>query len=165
MSSNMMEEVMEQKKPDDRGSKAKPDTQNVPLGIGAGVGVAIVGTGLWIVIAQKYQITWMSVVIAFGIASAMKYAGKFKVMWPGIISAFLSIIAAVIGNLATAIVIVSKRGSTPGEIIAQLDIATAISFLKAIGGPMGIIFYLVVLYVGFWFAFKHEPKKPVELPD
>ena len=148
------------------GTAAQNKVSGNPLiGIVAGFGAMLGGSALWIAVAQKYQITWMSIVVAFGIASAVKYAGKVTLWWPGVVSALFALIAAIVGNLATAVFIVSKRGKTPGEIISGMDIGTAITFLKALSGPMGILMYLITLYVGFWFAFKHEPKKPVELPD
>lgn len=148
------------------GSPSQNKVSGNPLiGIAAGFGAMIGGIALWIAVAQKYQITWMSIVVAFGIASAVKYAGRVTLWWPGVVSALFALFAAIAGNLATAVFIVSKRGKTPGEIISGMDIGTAITFLKALSGPMGVLMYLITLYVGFWFAFKHEPKKPVGLPD
>ncbi|MBN1761250.1 MAG: hypothetical protein JW863_23195 [Chitinispirillaceae bacterium] len=138
---------------------------NPLIGIAAGFGGMLAGTALWIAIAQKYQVSWMSIVVAFGIASAARYAGKLTIWWPGIICGVFSLLSALIGNLATAIFIVSKRGKTPGEILSALDLGTAVTFLKALSGPMGVIFYLLAIYVGFWFSYKHLPKTPGELPD
>lgn len=146
-------------------SKVASAQQKVSIGILAGIGAMLAGTILWVLIAQKYKVSWMSIVVAFGIASATKYAGKVTVWWPGVINAVLALVAAVIGNLATAIYIVSKRGKTPGEILAGMDIGTAITFLKALSGPIGIVFYALAIYVGFWFSFTHIPKIPGELPD
>ena len=146
-------------------SKVASSRQNLPTGILAGVGAMLAGTVLWILVAQKYQVSWMSIVVAFGIASATKYAGKVTVWWPGAINAILALIAAIIGNLATAVYIVSKRGKTPGEIMAGMDVGTAVTFLKALSGPVGIVFYALAIYVGFWFSFTHIPKTPGELPD
>ena len=146
-------------------SKSAPTQQNLTIGVLAGVGAMLAGTLLWILIARKYQVSWMSIVVAFGIASATKYAGKVTVWWPGAINGLLALVAALIGNLATAIYIVSKRGKTPGEILAGMDVGTAITFLKALSGPMGIVFYALAIYVGFWFSFTRIPKTPGELPD
>jgi hypothetical protein len=133
---------------------------NLPLGFAAGVGAMIVGTLLWIVVARKFQAPWLSFTIAFGIASAVKYVGKSKDMRVGFVSAFLSLICAIIGNLMTAVFIfISKKGGTPGEVIAQLDFGMAMAFLKAVGGSFGILFYGATLYVGFWFSFTHVPKR------
>lgn len=134
-------------------------SSNPFIGIIAGIGATVAGTALWIFIARKYQLTWMPAVLAFGIASAIKYAGKAKKYWYGIIGAILSLITAVIGNLATAVFIVSKRGKSPIEIISELDIATSFTFLKALNGSIGLFFYAATIYIGFWFSFQHTPKK------
>ena len=138
---------------------------NPLVGIAAGFGAMLAGTAIWIAVAQKYQVSWMALVVAFGIASAARYSGKLTIWWPGIICGVFSLIAALVGNLATAIFIVAKRGKTPGEILAGMDIGTAVTFLKALSGPMGVVFYLLAIYVGFWFSYKHLPKMPGELPE
>lgn len=134
--------------------------QNLPLGFAAGIGTMIIGIALWSVVAQKFQVTWMSLVVAFGIASAMKYLGKPKDMWVGIVSAFLSLIAAISGNLATIIFMAAKNyKKTPMEILANLDPGTAVMYLSKYTGFLGIIFYAMTAYVGFWFSFTHVPKR------
>jgi hypothetical protein len=164
MSNKAHEEIVDISAPAKKGDLTKESKKQQPLlGITAGILAAAIGATLWILIAQKYQLTWMSAAVAFGIASAIRYAGKAKDFRFGIVGAFLSIIVALIGNLATAIFIVSKRGKTPSELLSQLDVSTAITFLKALSGPMGIVFYIAVIYIGFWFSFKHASKKPVEI--
>ena len=144
---------------DQKSKTSASSGQNLPLGFAAAVGAMIVGTVLWILIVQKFQATWMSFVVAFGIGSALKYIGKAKEMWVGVVSAFLTLIAALAGNLATAIfIVVTKKGGTPGAVLAGLDFGTAVIYLKALAGPMGIIFYAVAIYIGFWFSFTHVPK-------
>lgn len=161
----MSDDLFEERNaPGPAAEKSTAAAQRPLLGVAAGVGAMVAGTAFWIFAAQKFQLTWMSAAVAFGIASAIKYAGRSKDLWYGIVGALLAFIAAIAGNLATAIFIVSKRGRTPAEILSQLDVGTAITFLKALGGPMGIVFYAGALYIGFWFSFKHVAKKqPIDL--
>jgi len=155
----MSDDVFEERSANKPASVKSAEAAQRPLiGVAAGVGAMLAGTALWILAAQKFQLTWMSAAVAFGIASAIKYAGRSKDFWYGIVGALLALIATIAGNLATAIFIVSKRGRTPAEILAQLDVDTAITFLKALGGPMSIVFYGGALYIGFWFSFKHVVK-------
>ena len=82
-------------------SQSPKKEQNALFGIGAGILAAVAGTALWILIAQKYKMPMLSIAIAFGIASAIRYAGKTNDMWYGIIGAALSLIVAIVGNIAT----------------------------------------------------------------
>ena len=140
-------------------------TQNPFLGIGAGVGAMIVGTALWVLIVQKFQMTWMSVAIAFGIASAIKYAGKAKDMWYGFVSAALSLLAAFIGNYATVVFLYARKyDKTPIEAFSTMGFGEAAIYMKYLAGFVGIILYIATIYVGFWFAYEH-PKKKSMVPD
>lgn len=141
-------------------SNAPSTSKSRPLfALGAGILAATAGCALWIFIAQKYQLLWMSAAVAFGIASAIRYAGNTNHFVYGIYGAFLSAVVALAGNLATAIFIVSKRGKTPAEILSELDVGTAVTFLNALlNPPMGPIFYAAAIFLGFWFSFKHPVK-------
>ncbi len=133
-----------------------PRPENALLGISAGAGMMVIGTVLWVLLSPKYQMPGMAIVIALGIACAIRYIGNTAKPWYGIVAAGLTLVASVIGNLATAIFLMSRIGKKPPlEILTQLDFGTAISLLKAIGNPL---FYLAALFVGYWFAFKHTKK-------
>ncbi|MBN1576017.1 MAG: hypothetical protein JW913_05660 [Chitinispirillaceae bacterium] len=147
--------------------KQKPQREQSPLlGCGAGILAVTAGTALWIVIAQKYKMPVMSLAIAFGIASAIRYAGKTKDVWYGFIGAGLSFIAAIAGNIATGIFIycVKYPSMTPKAILSNLNVENAITLIQPVGWPMVIICSLASVCIGFWFAFKHTPKRIMDLP-
>ncbi|MCX7725970.1 MAG: hypothetical protein N2053_03875 [Chitinispirillaceae bacterium] len=144
----------------DTTKKNKNPTPNPTIAILCGIGATIGCCLIWIFVAQKFKINGLSLLFALAIASAIKYGGKANKYWYGIIGATLSVITALIGNLATAIFIMSQRGKTPLEILKAMDISTAILFIKAINGYVGIIFYIGAIIIGFWFSFYH-PKKPI----
>lgn len=141
-------------------TKNKNQKPNPLVAILAGVGATLGCCLLWILIAQKFKINGLSLLFALVIASAIKYGGKANKYWYGIIGATLSVITALIGNLATAIFIASQRGKTPLELLKAMDFSTALLFIKAINGYVGIIFYVGAIIIGFWFSYYH-PKKPI----
>lgn len=136
-------------------------SRNPLFGIGAGFVAMIFGTLLWILVAQKYKMPMFSIVIAFGIAQAINFFGKAKEMWYGVIGALFSFIAAVAGNIATGIFIYCLKypSMTPKAILENINLENAITLLNPIGMPMVVFCVLGSMGVGFWFSFKHTPKK------
>jgi hypothetical protein len=133
-----------------------PAKQKPLPALGAGFGAMIVGTALWVAVAQKFQMPWLSVVLAYGIACAIRYSGNITDKRLGIAGALFSLITTLCGNLATTIIILSKVYSkSPLEIFGKLNMGQAI--LESFRGP-GIIFYIGALFIGFWFAYRHPPK-------
>lgn len=147
-------------------SNEQKNPQQAGLGIGAGIIATIAGTAILILIAQKYKMPMMSIVIAFGIASAIRYAGKANKAWYGIVGAVLSFIAAFAGFLATGINIycIKYPSMTPKAILANLNLENALTLIQPVGWPIVIICSIASLGIGFWFAFKHQANTPSELP-
>ncbi len=161
---------MSEKLQDNMGNANVPpdgsDGQKALFGIGAGFLAMAAGVTLWILLAKKYQLTWMSLAVAFGIASAIRYAGKTKDMWYGIVGAVFALIAAVTGNLATIVFMAAQNyNKSPGEIAVNLDAGTAFFYLSKYSGALGVVFYLATAAIGFWFAFGHAVKRPLDLPE
>lgn len=140
--------------------------QNPLLGCGAGILATIAGTALWIVISQKYKMPVMSLVVAFGIAGAIRYAGRAKDVWYGYLGAGLSLIAAITGNIATGICIycVKYPTITPKAILSNLNVENAITLLQPVGLPVVIICSLASICIGFWFSFQHTSHRSMEMP-
>jgi hypothetical protein len=131
------------------------------LGIGAGILVAAAGTALWIVLGRKYQISWMAAFIAFGAASAIKYVSKGTRFWYGIAGGLIALCAALTANLFTAMFLISQRYEKPvGEIIGQLDIGTAASYISALARPVDYLLYFATVVIGFWFSFTRKVTAP-----
>ena len=146
--------------------KVRRNSQQPGLGIGAGIVATIAGIAILILIAQKYKMPMMSIVVAFGIASAIRYAGKAQNVWYGMIGAVLSFIAATAGNIATGINIycVKYPSMTPKAIITNLNFENALTLIQPVGWPMVIICSLASIGIGFWYSFKHPVKATPNFP-
>lgn len=132
--------------------------QKPMMAIGAGVLASIVATSLWLLIAQKYQVSWMALAVGFGTAYSIQYAGKIIDQWYGYIAAFLTAIGIVVGTLSTAVNIYSTgKHIAKSEVIAKLDFSMAMSFFTAMMRPIDILLFLGSIFAAFWFSFKHIP--------
>lgn len=130
--------------------------QKPALAIGAAFLASIIISFLWILISQKYKVAWMSLALGFGTAYATQYAGKIVDSWYGFISSFLTLIGIIFATLFTAITIFSNGKKIPkSEVIAQLDISTAISFIMALMQPIDMLISLGAIFAAFWFSHKH----------
>ena len=132
------------------------------LGISAGILAFIVTTALWILMASKYQVSWMALAVGFGTAFSIQYAGKIIDQWYGFIAAFLTLVSIIIGTLNTAVNIFATGKQIPkSEVLAQLDFSMAMNFFTAMMRPIDVLLSLGALFAAFWFSFKHvEPPQP-----
>ena len=163
---NEQQEAIIDSKNSDKTKKTPQRKQNPLFGCGAGVLAMIAGTALWIVITQKYTMPVMSLVLAFGIAGAIRYAGRTEDMWYGFLGAILSFIAAMVGNIATGISIycIKYPTITPKAILSNLNVENAITLLQPVGLPMVIICSLISTCIGFWFSYKHTRNRSMNMP-
>lgn len=130
--------------------------QKPTMAIGAGILASIVTTALWLLIAQKYQVSWMALAIGFGTAYSIQYAGKIVDQWYGFVAAFLTLAGILFATIITAINIFSKVKHVPkSDIIAQLDFSMAVSFISALMRPIDVLLFLGSIFAAFWFSFKH----------
>lgn len=130
--------------------------QKPAYAIGAGILATVVTTALWILIAQKYQVSWMALGVGFGTAFAIQYAGKIVEQWYGFIGAFLTVLGIIAGTIVTAVNIFSKIKKVPKvEIWAQLDFSMALNFFTALIRPIDLLLFLGSIFAAFWFSFKH----------
>ncbi len=136
--------------------------QNPLLAISAGILAFIATTALWILMANKYQVSWMALAVGFGIAFSIQYAGKIIDQWYGFISAFLTVISIIVGTLYTAVnIFATGKQITKSEVLSQFDFSMAINFFTAIMRPIDVILSLGAIFAAFWFSFKHiEPPQP-----
>lgn len=132
------------------------------LAISAGVLAFVVTTVLWILMAQKYQASWMALAVSFGIAFSIQFGGKIIDRWYGLIAAFLTMIGIVVGTLYTAVNIFSTGKNIPkSEVLAQLDFPTVTNFFTAMMRPIDVLLSLGAIFAAFWFSSKHvEPPQP-----
>jgi hypothetical protein len=132
------------------------------LAISAGILAFIATTVLWILMASKYQVSWMALAVGFGTAFSIQYAGKIVDQWYGCIAAFLTLLAIIVGTLNTAVnIFATGKKIAKSEVLAQLDFSMAMSFFTAIMRPIDVLLSLGAIFAAFWFSFKHiEPPQP-----
>jgi hypothetical protein len=146
---NQDESIFEVRRPAEKKGSGNP-----PLGIAAGVGVSIVACVIWILLSHMTKLTGIGIVIAFGIASAIKYVGRPSEMWYGIAGASLSLLVALIGNLSTAVFLYTQHyHKTAVEILSQGHFTYAFRLLYAISGPLDYLMYIAMIVIGYHFAF------------
>jgi hypothetical protein len=140
------------------------ENQNLIAGILVGAAAALVGAVIWAVITAltQYQIGWMAIGVGFLVAAGVRVAGKGIDKIFGIVSALLSLIGCVVGNLLTAIYVIAKTQGVPVlDALAALDLRLVVEIMVAMFNPMDILFYVLAMYVGYRYA--RRPVTPADL--
>jgi hypothetical protein len=133
------------------------EQQNLVAGILVGTAAALVGAVIWAVITAltQYQIGWMAIGVGFLVAAGVRVAGKGIDKIFGIVSALLSLIGCVVGNLLTAIYVIAKMQGVPAlDVLAALDLRLVVEIMVAMFNPMDILFYVLAMYVGYRYALR-----------
>ena len=128
------------------------DSQNLSMGITAGLATAIVGGILWAVISYytRYQSGFMAIGVGFLVGLSIRHFGKGKDLSFSIAGAFLSLIGCLLGNIFTICTYISvDEGIGIFEVLADLDYATIPDILMATFEPMDALFYGLAIYQGF----------------
>lgn len=140
------------------------EQQNLVAGTLLGAAAALLGAAIWAVITAltEYQIGWMAVGIGFLVAYAVRVAGKGIDKIFGIVSAALSLVGCIIGNLLTTIYFIAKTEDMSFfDALAALDLSLVVEIMIATFQPMDILFYAFAMYVGYRYAFR--PVTPADL--
>jgi hypothetical protein len=140
------------------------EQQNLVAGALVGAAAALVGAVIWAVITAltDHRIGWMAIGVGFLVAYAVRAAGKGIDKIFGIVSALLSLIGCVVGNLLTAIHVIAKtQGVSELDVIAALDFDFIVEIMVAMFNPMDILFYVLAMYVGYRYALR--PVTPADL--
>jgi hypothetical protein len=134
---------------------AAPAASNLPLGVAAGFGAAIVGAAIWAVItaASGYQIGWMAIGVGFLVGFAIRLAGKGTEPTFGVAGAVLALLGCALGNLLTFAWIASQQIGEPFFSVLTNDLGGVIEFMTANFAAMDLLFYALAAYCGFRYAF------------
>jgi hypothetical protein len=130
-------------------------TENMMLGVIAGLVGMAVGTAIWvgITVATEYQIGYMAVGVGFLVGIAMRFAGRGQSQAFALVGAALSLVGCALGNLFTGCVIVAREFETTfGDVVANLDFEMISSIMQAMFSPMDILFYAL----GAWAGWKYS---------
>lgn len=132
--------------------------QNPVKGIAGGTGAAVVGIIVWTEIMQLtgYKLDWMALVMGFLIGYAIRFFGKAVEPSPfGYAAGILAFLSSITGNILTACIIFSHiKKVSLFSLLAQLNPASALYFLRAVIGPFDVIFCLGAIFLAYYLSFK-----------
>lgn len=135
---------------------AAPAASNLPLGVVAGLGAAIVGAAIWAAItaATDYQIGFMAIGVGFLAGFAVRLVGKGAEPIFGIAGAVLALLGCALGNLLTVTWFYAQEQGVPFfPVLTSFDFALMIELMKLWFMPMDLLFYAIAAYCGFRYAF------------
>lgn len=131
--------------------------QNLAMGVFAGFIAAIAGAAAWGVVTAYTgnQIGWMAIGVGFLVGFAVRVAGKGIDPSFGVVSAVLSMLGCVLGNLwTTTYFIAAKQGVPFLKAVSQLDPDIAVNIMVSTFNYMDVVFYGLALYFGYKYGFR-----------
>jgi hypothetical protein len=133
---------------------------NLPLGVAAGCGGMFLGAVVWafITVVVDYQIGWMAIGLGALVGVSIKFFGKGQDILFGIVSALLSVMGIICGNLLSLSYFLSKNpnfidASIPGIFLSVIfQPSYAMSLLGSMFRPIDLIFYALAVSAGYRIA-------------
>lgn len=141
------------------------DDQNLPAGIAAGVGAAVVSAGVWALITtvSGYQIGFMAIGVGYLVGYAVGKAGKGIDNHFGIVGATLALAGCLLGNLLVACSVVSKEFGIPlMSVITSLNLEKVGILMTATFSPIDLLFYGLAVHGGWRMSFRRIRKEEIE---
>ena len=138
--------------------EAMRSEQSLAMGIFAGFFAAIAGAATWGLVTAYtgYQIGYMAIGVGFLVGFAVRVAGKGIDPSFGVVSAVLSLLGCVLGNLWTMTYFLAANQGVPFlKAVAQLNPDIAVNIMVSTFNYMDILYYGLALYFGFKYGFKH----------
>ena len=131
--------------------------QNLPLAIGVGVLVGLIGAGLWaaITVATGYQIGCMAIAIGAGVGISMRIFGKGMDQIFGISGGIIAILSCLVGNFFSIVASIANfEGLGYLETFNLIDTSQIIPMMSETFSGMDLFFYAIAGYEGYKFAFR-----------
>lgn len=131
--------------------------QQLPLGLLAGLGAAVIGAVLWaaITVITEFQIGYMAVAIGFMVGYAIRYAGKGMDRIFGISGAALSLFGCLLGNFLSIIGFAANQyGLGYIETLGMVDLDKIPGLMLETFNPIDFLFYGIAIYEGYRFSFR-----------
>lgn len=139
-------------------SSKKGVNPNCLLSIGAGLLASAAATILWILLSHTSKLTGIGLIVAFGVASAIKFSGKPSSVGYGIFGAGMSLLVSLAGNLSTAVFLYGQRYHRSAlAILSQSHFTYAFNLLCAISDPLDYLMYIGIIVIGYRFSFRKVP--------
>jgi hypothetical protein len=130
-------------------------TQNLPMGLVAGLAAAAVGAAVWalVTVLTEFQIGWMAVGVGFLVGWAVRLAGKGSTPVFGVVGAALALGGCLAGNLLTICIVGARQlNLSVTEMIARLTPALTRDLMWETSGPIDLLFYALALYAGYRYS-------------
>jgi hypothetical protein len=134
--------------------------ENFPLAIAVGLGVAIVGAGIWtaVTVITQLELGIMAVAVGYAVGRAIKAVGHGRSEKFGILGAACSLLACVIGNLLSALIFFSQQTHVPVmTVLSGSSPESLFSLMKNFTQVLDFLFYGIAIYEGFRFSFDRQP--------
>ena len=151
-------EEVTQRLPTDLVEKLRVE-QNLPLGVGAGLAVGLIGAVLWgaITVATEFQIGYMAVAIGAGVGYAIRIFGKGIDEIFGYCGAVIALVSCLLGNFLSIIGFVANaEGLTYLETLAMVDYSLIPEIMMATFNIIDLLFYGIALYEGYKCSFRRH---------
>ncbi len=131
--------------------------QNLPLGIAAGLGAAILGSLLWtgITVFTHSEFGLVAIAIGAGVGYAMRFAGKGVTKVFGVIGAVLSLLSCVAGEFFSAVELAAtNEGIGFSEMLSKIDPGAAFQAIVTGSSIMTYIIWAIAVYEGYKLSFR-----------
>lgn len=131
--------------------------QNLPVAIGVGVLVGLIGAGLWaaITVATGYQIGYMAIAIGAGVGISMRMFGKGMDQIFGISGGIIAILSCLVGNFFSIVGSIANYESLGYlETFNLIDSSQIIPLMSETFSGIDLFFYAIAGYEGYKFAFR-----------
>ena len=133
--------------------------QNLPVGVVAGLGAALVGAVAWaaITFAMEYQIGYMAIAVGFLVGFAVRLGkGTDKIF--GIVGAVFALAGCLLGNFLSIILFACKQEHmNVFTALTTLDYTKVPAIMSDSFSPMDLLFYGIAVYEGYRFWFRPMP--------
>ena len=131
--------------------------QSLAMGVSAGLIAAIAGAAAWGVVTAYTgnQVGWMAIGVGFMVGFAVRVAGKGIDPAFGVVSAVLSMLGCVLGNLWTMTYFIAAKQGVPFlKAVSQLNPEIAVNIMVSTFNYMDVVFYGLALYFGYKYGFR-----------
>lgn len=143
-------------------ASAGPDprsSQRPVHAVAAGVVTAFVGAGAWAIVTllMARQVAFFAIGVGVLVGMAVRAAGRGVETRYGVIGASCAFAGCLLGNVAIAVVFVSRRaGEGFWETLAGTDPAALAEIVASSFRPLDLAFYAIALWEGYRLAFRKE---------
>lgn len=141
----------------------RADTQNLPLGLIAGIAAAVIGAMIWalITVATNYQIGWMAVGVGFLVGYAIRYFGKGSDPIFSVSGSIIALLGCIAGNILTVVILVGNQEQVGViSLLSRLTPGIVVDLLKETFQPMDILFYGIAVYEAYKFSVMPAAEAP-----